>query len=88
MEAEGQCDQIVSDMEVHMKQRGGNEFLHVEKLAPLTLNVCSGWCISAVATAGQLRWCRFFISTACRLLFTAGENAYLITVPMLKNSVL
>ena len=33
MAAEGQFDTVVSDMEVHMKQRGASEFLHVEKVA-------------------------------------------------------
>jgi len=32
MAAEGQCDKVVSDMEVQMKQKCGIEFLHVEKL--------------------------------------------------------
>ena len=42
------------------------------------------WCISAV---DHLHCCRF-LSTVCRLLFTAGENAQLIVVNVLKNSVL
>ena len=33
MAAEGQSDRMVSDMEVHMKQKCGTEFLHVEKMA-------------------------------------------------------
>ena len=32
--AEGRSDRMVSDMEVHMKQRRGMEFLHAEKMAP------------------------------------------------------
>ena len=34
MTAEGQSDKMVSDMEVHVKQRCVHEFLHVEKIAP------------------------------------------------------
>ena len=38
MAAEGQSDRMVSDMEVHMKQRCGTEFLHVEKMAPTDIH--------------------------------------------------
>jgi len=31
---------MVSDVEVHMKQRGGTEFLHVEKMAPTDIHRC------------------------------------------------
>ena len=34
MTAEGQSDKMVSEMEVHLKQRCVIEFLHVEKIAP------------------------------------------------------
>ena len=41
MAAEGQSDRMQSDKEVDMKQRGGPEFLHVEKWHPLTfINAC------------------------------------------------
>lgn len=30
--AEGQPDKVSSDMEVHMKQKCGTEFLHAEKI--------------------------------------------------------
>ena len=33
MAAEGQFDRMASDMEVHVKQRCGTEFFHVEKMA-------------------------------------------------------
>ena len=36
MAAEGQSHRMVSGMEVHLKQRCGIEFLHVEKMVPLT----------------------------------------------------
>ena len=36
--AEGQSDKMVSDMEVHMKQRCATEFLHVEKIAPIDIH--------------------------------------------------
>ena len=38
MAAEGQCDKMASDMEVCLKQRGGTEFLHVEKMAPTDIH--------------------------------------------------
>jgi len=63
--AQGQFDKMVSDMEVHVKQRDGTEFVHEEKMAPTDIhqhlvNVYgdqrwmwaqrgSVWCISAVA---------------------------------------
>ena len=37
MAAEVQSDKMASDMQVHMKQIAVIEFLHVEKMAPLTL---------------------------------------------------
>jgi len=45
MAAEGQCGRTASDMEEHLKQRSGIEFLHVEKMPPIDiyqhlLNVC------------------------------------------------
>ena len=45
MAAEGQCGRMASDMEEHLKQRSGIEFLHVEKMPPIDiyqhlLNVC------------------------------------------------
>ena len=40
MAAEGQSDRMVSGMEVRMKQRGGTEFLHGEKIAPIATDAC------------------------------------------------
>jgi len=37
--AEGQSDKTASDMELHMKERGGIEFLHEEKMAPIDILV-------------------------------------------------
>jgi len=34
MAAEGQCDKMVSDMEVHTKKWYVTKFLHLEKMAP------------------------------------------------------
>ena len=67
MAAEGHPDTMASDMEVHMKQRCWIEFLHAEKMHPLTfINICwmfmetkqwmcaewgSVWYISAMVTA-------------------------------------
>ena len=33
MAAEGQSDNMASDVEVHVKQNGATEFLHEEKMA-------------------------------------------------------
>jgi len=38
MAAEGQPDRMDSDMEVWMKQKGGIEFLHVEKCALIVIH--------------------------------------------------
>ena len=91
MAAEGQSGKTASDVEVCMKQRCVTEFYHVKKWHLLTFtSICwrfmepkqwmwvwwgGGWCVSAVATAGHLHWCKFFTSTACRLLFITSKNA-------------
>jgi len=36
----GHSDRMVSDIEVHMKQRHGIEFLHAEKTAPTDIHQC------------------------------------------------
>jgi len=38
--ADGQFDRLASDMEVHMKQRDGTEFLHLEKKAASDVHQC------------------------------------------------
>ena len=40
MAAEGQSDKMAPDMEVHMKQRSGTEFLHMEKMALSDIHQC------------------------------------------------
>ena len=40
MAAEGKSNKMMSDMEVHMKQRYVTEFLHVEKIAPIDIHQC------------------------------------------------
>jgi len=50
MEAEGQPDKMGSDKDMHMKQRCGMEFLHVEKMAFTDihwhlLNVYGEWAV-------------------------------------------
>jgi len=40
MAAEGQSDKMVSDLEVQMKQRCVNEFLHVQKIALIDIHGC------------------------------------------------
>ena len=46
-----------------------------------------GWCISALVTVVASSDAGF-VMCSMHLLFTAGENAQLIVVPMLKSSVL
>ena len=82
MAAEGHSDTMVSDMEVHMKQRCAIEFLRVEKNAPsdihqYLLNVYE----DQTADVSTVRWwvinfssgnsesppvVQIFMSTACR----------------------
>mgnify|MGYP001862769017 CR=1 FL=1 len=66
---------MAPDMEVHMKQRGVTELLHVEKMAPTDINwrllyvsgdqtgyvstVKGEWCVSALATAYRKRFVYF-----------------------------
>ena len=38
MAAEGQSDEMASDMEVHMKERCVIEFFHAEKMAPIDIH--------------------------------------------------
>ena len=38
MAAEEQTDKLVPDMEVHMKQKCGIEFLHAEKFVPVDIH--------------------------------------------------
>jgi len=40
MAAEEQSDSMASDVEVHMQQKSGTEFLHAEKVAPSDINWC------------------------------------------------
>ena len=50
--------------------------------------VGGGGCVSAVTTVGPPLLVQVFTSTACRLLFIAGENAQLMVVTVLKKTVL
>jgi len=38
--AEGQCDEMASDAEVHTEQRCVTEFLHADEIAPIGINRC------------------------------------------------
>jgi len=87
-------------MEVHMKQRSVTEFLHVEKKwHPLTLAEHlwkpNSRCHTEAMSGAFQQWQQWVTSTdagfykkACRLLFVAGENAQLMVLTMLKNSLL
>ena len=79
---------MVSDMEVHRKQNRVTEFFHTEKMAPtgihqhlLNIYRCehSEMCVvcfsSGDGDSGSPPLVQIFTSTACRLLFIAGENA-------------
>ena len=87
MAAERQSDTAVTDKEVCMKQRCGIEFLYAEKMANVDIYQCQRVdvstlrCVSAVTTVDSC-------SDLCRLLFIASENAQLMVVAMMKNSVL
>jgi len=102
MAAKGQCDRKASDMEVCMKQRCVTELLHAEtkcthRHPPMLAEsgdqtatvgtVRGGWCISALVTVVASSGAGF-VMCSMHLLFTAGENAQLMVVPMLKSSVL
>ena len=52
MAAEGQCDSMVSDVEVQMKQRGGIEFRFLKKMAPMTFIPLCLLSVSGDQTAG------------------------------------
>ena len=64
MEAEGQSDKMVSDMEVHMKQSWVTEFLHELRIAPSDIH----WCLlnvfeeQTVDTSPVRRWVACFRS--------------------------
>jgi len=91
-------------MAVQMKHRCVIGFLHEEKMAPSDiyqrlLNVYGDqtadvstvrqWMVRfSSGDSGSPPLVQMFMSTECRLLFTAAENAQLIVVTMLKNSVL
>ena len=102
MAAERQSDRMVSDTEVHMKQRSVNALLPVEKMVPTDIHQCllniSGKQTEDLSTVRQ--WVGhfssadsgspslIFVSAARRLLFITGKNAQLIVVTILKNGIL
>jgi len=90
MAAEGQFDEMTSDMEACMKQRCVAEFIHVEKLHPLTfIDACyrdqivnvstlKWWLMcfsSGNSNTGSFLLVHIFMCTAGRLLFIAGKIA-------------
>ena len=104
MAAEGHSDKMVSDMEVRMKKRCGIESFHVDYNAPIDIHRfsldVSGDQTVDVSTMRQ--WVVGFsrddsrthplvqivLSAAFRVLLIDGENAWLMVVTMLQNSVL
>ena len=66
---------------------GFSVFLHTNQW--MWAQWSGGWCVSSlVPVAVSISTGADFLSVACRLLLTAGQNAYLIVVTMLKASVL
>ena len=94
MAAEGQSDRTASNVEVQMKQRCGNEFLHAETIAPIDfhLHLLSIYGDHTVDVSTVRQWVVHFNSnTETPLLvqiFTGDKTAWLMVVTMLKNSVL
>ena len=93
--AEGQSDTMASDMEVHMKQKfvtiippRGDQTVDMSTVRP--------WVVCFRSGDNRLPLLvQFFLSMACRLLLTTGENAQLMFVTMvciwefsLSNSVI
>ena len=86
MGAEGQPDNMVSDMEVRMKEECGTEFLHVVRIAPTDinrclLNVCRDQTVGVSTVrhfssgdSGSPPLVQIFVSTACRLSFIAEKK--------------
>ena len=101
MAAEGQSGRMASGMEVHRKQRCVTEFLREEKRAPTDipwwlLNVYGDeivdvstvrlWVVHfSTGDSESPLLVQIFMSTACRLLFIAGKNVYLMVVTVSKN---
>jgi len=78
MTAEGQSDRTASDMEVHMKQRGGTEFLHAEKIAPIDTHQCllSIHGDQTVAVSAVRRWMIHFSSDDSYTVTSIGADFY------------
>ena len=103
MATEGQSDRMVSYMEVHMKQRGAIGFFHMEKMAPrdihqhllniygdqpVDVSTVRKWVVHfSSGNSGSPLLMQISMSMACRLLLITGENAQLMVVIMLKNSI-
>ena len=97
MAAEGQSDTMMSDMEVHMKQRCVTESLHVAP-TDIHLHLLKVYADQAVEVSTVRWWVVHFssgnsdssplllqivMSVACRLLVIAGKNAQLMVVTVL-----
>ena len=103
MAAEGQSDELVSHMEVSMKQSCDVEFIHAENMAPTDihqhlLNVYG----DQIVDVNTVRWWAVHFSLdqrsppvfqtstsmACRFLFIAGGCALLMVATLLKLNAL
>ena len=86
---------MTSDMEVWIKQRGGTEFLHVEKMASTDthghlVNIDGDQTVAVAQRGGGAfqQWSQWGTSTGTQLLLIAGKNAQLMVVTILQNSAL
>ena len=101
MAAEGQTDKMAPGMAVWMKKKCIITFLRAEKMAPMDfhrhlLNVDGDlrvdmstlrrWVVHFSSdNSGSPLLVQVLTSTACRLLFIAGENAELVLLIVLKK---
>ena len=62
MAAEGLSDQMLFDMEVHMKQKCVTKFLYAEKMAPIDIHRCllNIYGDQTVDVSAMKRWVVFF----------------------------
>jgi len=98
----GQIERMVSNMQVHTRQRCVTEFILMENTAPIDiqqhlLNVSRDqtvdvstvrqWVVRfSSGDTGPPPLVQIFMSVACRLLFIASDDAQLMVMIMLKSS--
>jgi len=65
---------MVSDMEVHMKQRDGIEFFHVEKMALTCIDTCWAFDGNPTVDKGTVRWWVLIVGKNALLMVVTIEN--------------